>query len=65
MIMMMVMIMITIIMETLFVVFNDNISNNGNDVLTGNTLHKRDILQCPMKAKENFYKKQQKINMLE
>lgn len=59
----MVMIMITVIMDTLFVVFNDN--NNNNDVLTGSSLHKSDILQCPMKAKENFYKQQQKINMLE
>ena len=51
----MVMIMITVIMDTLFVVFNDN--NNNNDVLTGSSLH--------MKAKENVYKQQQKINMLE
>ena len=63
--MMMVMIMITVIMETLFVVFNDNNNNNDNDVLTGSSLHKSDILQCPMKAKENFYNQQQKINMLE
>ena len=55
MIMIMVMIMITVIMDTLFVVFNDN--NNNNDVLTGSSLH--------MKAKENVYKQQQKINMLE
>ena len=55
--MMMVMIMITVIMETLFVVFNDNNNNNDNDVLTRSSLH--------MKAKENFYKQQQKINMLE
>ena len=41
------------------------ITNNDNDVLTGSSLHKSDILQCPMKAKENFYKQQQKINMLE
>ena len=64
MIMMMVMIMITVIMET-FVVFNNNKNNNDNDVLTGSSLHKSDILQCPMKAKENFYKQQQKINMSE
>ena len=40
--------------------FNNNNSNNDNDndVSSGSSVHKSDILQCPMKAKENFYKQQ-------
>ena len=37
---------------------NNNNNDNDNDVSSGSSVHKSDILQCPMKAKENFYKQQ-------